>query len=57
MRDQDSRKLIPTQIRALMGLLSDEGMMQPQGRMDLGDYVASERELHSLSTIIVLIRG
>ena len=28
-----------------MGLLADEGMMQgPQGRMDMGDYVASERE-------------
>jgi len=28
-----------------MGILSDEGVMHgPQGRMNIGDYVATERE-------------
>lgn len=36
-------------MRALMGLLMDEGVMQgPQGRMDMGDYVASQRTSTSI---------
>jgi hypothetical protein len=33
------------QIRALMGILGDEGIIYgPQGRMNIGDYVTSDRK-------------
>lgn len=39
-----------------MGILSDEGVMHgPQGRMNIGDYVATERELELCSFELQLI--